>query len=207
MAGGMPGRGWKKWFDGKTLNGWTSDAGKPQQWTLEEGALSNGPKGKINNLVSQAEHGDIEVWVEFQIPKDSNSGVYLQGLYEVQVFDSYGKDKPATSDSGSIYHRWIDNKPVGGSAARVNASKAPGEWQTFHIWFRAPRFDAVGKRTENARFVKVVYNGQVVQENAECEGPTRAHMDRKEAPLGPLMLQGDHGPVRYRAVAVRPLKA
>jgi hypothetical protein len=139
-------------------------------------------------------------------PQGSNSGVYLQGLYEVQVFDSYGVASPKTSDCGAIYHRWIDNKPVGGSAPKMNASRKPGEWQSFHIWFRAPRFDASGKKTGNARFLRVLHNGVEVQKDVEVDGPTRAHMNIPEAALNPLMLQGDHGPVAYRNLYMRPLR-
>ena len=88
---------------------------------------------------------------------------------------------------------------------RVNASRAPGEWQWLRIRFRAPRFDTSNRKTENARFLRVVLNGQVVQENVEVEGPTRAHMDLPEAAENPLMLQGDHGPVAYRNIYIRQL--
>ena len=87
-----------------------------------------------------------------------------------------------------------------------NASRRPGEWQGFHIWFRAPRFDASGKKTENARFLRVLHNGLTVQKDVEVDGGTRAHMNLTEAPLNPLMLQGDHGPVAYRNIYVRPLR-
>ena len=107
---------------------------------------------------------------------------------------------------GAVYHRWIDNKGVGGSAPSRNASRAPGEWQSFQIWFRAPRFDAAGKKTENARFIRVLHNALSVQKDVEVDGPTRAHMNIPEAPLNPLMLQGDHGPVAYRNIYVRPLR-
>lgn len=167
--------------------------------------ILNGPKGRTANLVTDMKHGDIELYVEFMVPKGSNSGVYLQGLYEIQVFDSWGVAKPRTTDCGSIYHRWINEKPVDGSAARVNASRRPGEWQSFHAWFRAPRFDANGKKTANARFVKVLHNGLLVQENVNLEGGTRAHMPIAEAALNPLMLQGDHGPVAFRNLYYRPL--
>lgn len=167
--------------------------------------ILNGPKGHTANLVTDMKHGDIELYVEFMVPKGSNSGVYLQGLYEIQVFDSWGVAKPRTTDCGSIYHRWINEKPVDGSAARVNASRRPGEWQSFHAWFRAPRFDANGKKTANARFVKVLHNGLLVQENVNLEGGTRAHMPIAEAALNPLMLQGDHGPVAFRNLYYRPL--
>jgi hypothetical protein len=110
-----------------------------------------------------------------------------------------------TGDNGGIYHRWINNQPVGGSPPRVNASRAPGEWQSFHIWFRAPRFDGAGKKIENARFVRVLHNGKLVHENVEVDGPTRAHMAIPEAAANPVMLQGDHGPVAYRNLYWRPL--
>jgi hypothetical protein len=141
------------------------------------------------------------------LSKGSNSGVYLQGLYEVQIFDSFGSVEPMrTSDGGAIYHRWIDNKGEGGSAPAVNASRRPGEWQSYQIWFRAPRFDAGGKKTENARFIRVLHNGIIVQDNVKAEGPTRAHMPISEAPSNPLMLQGDHGPVAFRNIHIRPLR-
>jgi len=199
LAMGAPsGKGWK------ALGDWKSYGNRQEPWDLASAEISNG-KGKANNIYTAETFGDLELWVEFQIPKDSNSGVYLHGLYEVQIFDSFGKAKVETSDSGSIYHRWIDNKPVGGSAAKVNAAKAPGEWQDFHIRFRAPKFDASGKKTANARFEWVRYNGQLVQENAECEGPTRSHMQLAEAPRNPVMLQGDHGPVRFRNLRYRAI--
>jgi hypothetical protein len=111
-----------------------------------------------------------------------------------------------SSDSGGIYHRWIGNKGVGGSAPSRNASRRPGEWQSFHIWFRAPRFDAGGRKTENARFVRVLYNGLAIQWNVDVDGGTRAHMNIPEAALNPIMLQGDHGPVAYRNIYWRPLR-
>jgi hypothetical protein len=142
------------------------------------------------------------------VSKGSNSGVYLHGLYEVQVFDSYGStEKMTSSDSGGIYHRWIDNKGVGGSAPSRNASRRPGEWQSFQIWFRAPRFDAAGKKTANARFIRVLYNGLSIQENVDVDGGTRAHMAIPEAATNPIMLQGDHGPVAYRNIHIRPLRS
>jgi hypothetical protein len=111
-----------------------------------------------------------------------------------------------TSDCGGVYHRWIDNKGVGGSAPSRNASRRPGEWQSFQIWFQGPRFNSEGRKTENARFVRVLHNGLVVQNNVELEGGTRAHMPHAEAPANPLMLQGDHGPVAFRNIYIRPLR-
>jgi len=87
----------------------------------------------------------------------------------------------------------------------VNASKPPGEWQSFDITFRAAHFDASGKKIENARFVKVLQNGQVIHENVELNAPTRGSMDAEDVARGPLRLQGDHGPVAYRNIRIRPL--
>ena len=163
--------------------------------------------GRAGHLITDEKYGDIELYVEFMLAKGSNSGVYLQGLYEVQVFDSWASEFPVkSSDCGGIYHRWIDGAAVGGSAPKVNASRRPGEWQSYHIWFQAPRFDRSGKKTSNARFLRVLHNGQLVQENVEVEGGTRAHMPIEEAALNPLRLQGDHGPVAYRNIYRRPLR-
>ena len=106
----------------------------------------NGPKGKTTNLLSDYEHGDTKLHVEFCVPKGSNSGVYLMGRYEVQVFDSWGVDHPKYSDCGGIYQRWQDNHGYE-VAPRQNASKSPGQWQSFDIIFRA-RFDDQGKKTK-----------------------------------------------------------
>ncbi len=171
------------------------------------GVIVNGAAGKTQDWITAADHGDVELYVEWMVGKGSNSGVYLHGLYEVQVFDSHGKPAPKYSDAGGIYHRWINEKGVGGSSPRVNAARPAGEWQSFHIWFRAPRFDDSGKKTANARFLKVLHNGTLVQENVEVDGGTRAHLPIAEAPRNPLMLQGDHGPVAYRAISVAPAGA
>ena len=87
-----------------------------------------------------------------------------------------------------------------------NASRKPGEWQSLYIWFRAPRFDASGRKTENAKFLRVVYNGFSVQKNVEVDGGTRASLEIPEAATNSLMLQGDHGPVAFRNIYVRPLR-
>jgi hypothetical protein len=100
---------------------------------------------------------------------------------------------------------WISEKNVDGHSPMVNASKAPGEWQSFDIEFRAPVFDAAGKKTGNARFVKVLHNGKLIHENIELKAPTRACLWEDEKPAGPIMLQGDHGPVAYRNLTIEPL--
>ena len=166
------------------------------------GVLLNGPSGKARNLFSKLEHGDAKVRLEFMVPKGSNSGVYFQGRYEIQVLDSWGVKEPKYSDCGGIYQRWANDKGFEGRAPAVNAALQPGKWQTLEATFRAPRFDAAGKKTAAAKFVKVELNGKTIHENQEVSGPTRAAAFEDERPSGPLMLQGDHGPVAYRNVHV-----
>lgn len=222
--------GWSPLLNGKDVSGWHGmNPNQPNEWFTTTGILwerllgptrlraipgnvpgdriLNGPTGRTVNLVSDQKFGDVELYLEFLIAKGSNSGVYLQGLYEVQIFDSYGSwEEMSTSDCGAIYHRWINEQGVGGSAPSRNASRRPGEWQSYHIWFRAPRFDANGKKIANAKFLRVVHNGLSVQKDVEVEGATRAAMNHPEAALNPLMLQGDHGPVAFRNIYVRPLR-
>ena len=168
-----------------------------------EGIWANGPEGKTVDLHSTVEHGDVEAHIEFKVPKGSNSGLYFQSRYEVQIFDSWGVEEPKYSDCGGIYQRWKDEKGFEGHPPRVNASRPPGEWQSFDVVFRAPRFDAAGDKTENARFVKVVHNGVVVHEDVEVTGPTRAATFEDEVAMGPLMVQGDHGPVAFKNIRLK----
>lgn len=210
-------------FNGKDLAGWRKPAG---DWTAAKavsldpadpdkfivtpgkGILVNGEKGKSVNLISAAEFGDIEAHIEFWIPKHSNSGVYLMGRYEIQIYDSFGveKDKYPGIECGGVYGRWINEKNVEGHSPRVNASKPAGEWQTFDISFRAPRFDASGKKTENAKMVEVIHNGKVIHEHVELTGPTRSALSEKEKPTGPILLQGNHGPVAFRNLRVKAVE-
>jgi hypothetical protein len=171
------------------------------------GVLLNGPIGKTRNIHTKVDHADVQLHVEFMVPKGSNSGVYLMGRYEIQVYDSFGKKKVDFSDCGGIYQRYDEEKQKGsdGRAPDINASKAPGEWQSFDITFRAPRFNARGKKLENAKFVKVLHNDKIVHENIEVTGPTRSSSFKGEKELGPLMLQGDHGPVAYRNIQLTHL--
>jgi hypothetical protein len=155
------------------------------------------------NLSSEAVFGDCTVELEFLVGKategnstDSNSGIKLMNIYEVQIFDSYGKAAPGKVDCGAIYSE---------TAPMVNASKPPGQWQKLVIVFRAPRFDETGKKTANARFVKVTLNGQVVQDNVEIAHGTNVSRNAPEHPTGPIYLQGDHGAVAFRNLKVTPL--
>jgi sugar phosphate isomerase/epimerase len=173
-----------------------------------KGIVVNGPTGRTSHLLSKAEFGDVTAHIEFMIPKESNSGVYFMGRYEIQVLDSWQKESDyAGNECGGIYQRWDDNRtPQGyeGHSPRLNVSKPPGEWQTFDVVFRAPRFDSEGRKISNARFEKVIHNNIVVHEDVEVTGPTRASAYNDEKPTGPLMLQGDHGPVAYRNIRLAP---
>ena len=170
------------------------------------GVLVNIPSEEAReNLFFDWEHGDIELELEFMMPKGSNAGIYLQGRYEIQMFDSWGTPRPTFSDAGGIYQRWDPNRTDGrqgyeGHPPRVNVSRAPGLWQRFHIRFQAPRFDDEGRKVANARMIRVVHNGVVIHENVELTGPTRSAVFADEQPMGPIMLQGDHGPVAIRNI-------
>lgn len=180
------------------------------------GILVNTLSAKNNqHLLTSMEHGDLQLELDFMMEKGANAGIYLQGRYEVQLFDSWGVKMPTSSDCGAIYERWDESRPEGrkgyeGHPPAQNVSKAPGLWQHFSIVFRAPRFNSNGEKIANARFLKVVQNGVTVQENVEVTGPTRAAAFTEEKPTGPLMFQGDHGAVairniRYKAYGVEPV--
>ncbi len=209
-------------FNGKDLTGWRKPAGTWQavsdvsmdrqnsKWFVPQpgnGVLLNSATNTTVNLLTEAEHGDAEAHIEFVVPKNSNSGVYFQGRYEIQVFDSFGVKTPKYSDCGGVYGSCSGRTPeYPGCGASINASKPPGEWQSFDVVFRAPRFSANGKKTENAKFVRVTHNGQVIHENVEVDRPTCAARYVDEKPLGPLMLQGDHGPVAYRNLRIKKVE-
>ena len=150
------------------------------------------------DIYTEAKYGDVMLELEVMVPKRSNSGIYVMGEYEVQVFDSYGKEKLSGGDMGALY---------GAATPRVNASKAAGEWQKYVIDFRSPRFDSDGHKIANARFVKITLNGQVLHENLEVNGPSGGGVADKEAPRGPLMFQGNHGAVAYRNIRITPVEA
>jgi hypothetical protein len=209
-------------FNGKDLSAWkpplgnwtvakavTIAPGAPDKLVLShgQGIFVNGPEGKTVDLVSKEEFGDLQLHVEFCLPKHSNSGIYLMGRYEVQIYDSFGveKDQYPGIECGGIYPRWVNEKNVDGRSPIVNASKPPGEWQSFDITFLAPRFDATGKKIANAKLVKVIHNGKVIHDDAELKGPTRGPIAEDEKPTGPLRLQGDHGAIAFRNLKVQKL--
>jgi hypothetical protein len=169
-------------------------------------AFANNQGGKSPDLISIADYRDIELYVEFVVPLSSNSGVCVMGLYEIQIFDSYGKTKLDYTDNAGIYARRVEGRRIEGQPPDINVSRPPGAWQSLHIWFRAPRFDAQGKKLENARFLRVEHNGAVVHQNFELTGSTRFTSPWEEKAKSPLLLQGDHGGVAFRNIYIRELR-
>ena len=198
-------------INGIDLSGWkTKGEASKSHWTLGKASLKptdpaqlevapggkelvNGAGGGVD-IYTEQKFGDVYIELEVMVPKGSNSGIYLMGEYEIQVFDSFGKERPTQQDMGAIYSA---------SVPKVNAAKQPGEWQKYEIEFIAPKFDG-DKRTGAAKFVKVVLNGQTIQENVEMKGPTPGGLSGKEAAIGPLLFQGDHGAAAYRAIKITP---
>ncbi|MEP0711523.1 MAG: DUF1080 domain-containing protein, partial [Algoriphagus sp.] len=184
------------------------------QSTDGSGILANLPSKKKAgvDITSLEKYGDVDLSLEFLVAPESNSGVYLQGNYEIQILDSWTTTTPKPGDNGGIYQRWDESKPDGqkgyqGYAPRQNVSKAPGVWQKLEVSFQAPRFDAAGKKIENARFLSVKLNGVTIHENLEVFGPTRGAMTGTDVALGPLGIQGDHGAVAFRNIEITPFDA
>ena len=193
-------------FDGSSLAKWSHGEGGPAKWRVVDGAFEVVPK--TGTMTTRDGFGDVQLHIEWMSPKPprgtdqdrGNSGVFFGGgRYEVQVLDSYQNDTYADGQAGALYGQY---PPL------VNASRPPGEWQTYDIVFRRPRFDNAGKVQSPARLT-VFHNGILVQDNAALVGPTahttrppyEAHGDRL-----PISLQ-DHGhPVRFRNVWLRDLE-
>jgi hypothetical protein len=191
-------------FDGTNVSQWRSADGGPAKWVVKDGAMESVPgSGYVH---SARGFGDIQLHVEWATPVPAhgtsqgrgNSGVFLMGLYEVQVLDSYENDTYPDGQAAAIYGQY---PPL------VNASRPPGEWQSYDIAFRRPRFNPDGTVASRAR-ITVIHNGILVQDGVEPWGPTAwlqampyiAHADKL-----PLALQ-DHGnPVRYRNIWLREL--
>ena len=184
-----------------------SDFSEP--WNIKKLAQGTGvivndlSKKHRSHLVTKKEFGDVDLELDFMMDKGSNSGIYLEGRYELQLLDSWLNQDPTYADCGGIYQRWDESRKVKGfegMAPLSNAARAPGLWQHLRIRFRAPRFDSNGNKTANARFEKVYLNGVLVQEQVEVSGPTRAALFDDEKPTGPLVFQGDHGKVAFRNI-------
>jgi hypothetical protein len=187
-------------FEPPSLEGWTTRDGKPAGWTAYSGVVT--VKARSGDIVSRETFGDSQIHVEFRTPIEEgngqdrgNSGVYIQGRYEVQILDSHGGATYPDGQCGAIYKQ---------HAPLVNACRPQGEWQTYDIIFRAPRFDDSGRKIASARLT-VFHNGVLIHDHAEIMGPTGGATGQSEAPTGPILLQ-DHGhAVEFRNLWVRAL--
>jgi len=165
-------------FDGKTLNGWHAPGNRANQWLAENGVLRSPHSG--SNIVTDGKYRDFKLHIEFRYPKGSNSGVYLRGRYEVQIEDAEGTEPP--NDVISAVYGFLP--------PNAQASKGPGEWQTYDI-------------TLVGRLVTIVFNGRTVICNAEIPGITGGALDSHEGEPGPIYLQGDHGPIEFRNISIQ----
>ena len=187
-------------FDGKDLSKWTGRGNiKPAPWKIENGVVTAGG----GDIQTREDFKDFRLHLEFMTPympdkkgqARGNSGVIIQGRYEIQVLDSYGKEHPGTGDCGAVYSQ---------AAPLVNACKKPEEWQTYDIVFRHPRY-ADGKMTERPR-VTVFQNGILVQNNTEIHGLTANHDEKSDVSWANGLVLQDHGnPVKYRNIWIVPL--
>jgi hypothetical protein len=194
--------------DGKELK----DAKKVQEsfpnttggWKAEEGGLLVCGNGHGSDIYTEQKFTDFELHVEFL--GTGNSGVYLQGRYEIQVDNSFGA-KPKIIEKDGKKIEVFDSHQCGAIYGRIapskNMAKPPKEWQSFDVVFKGARGEN-GKVTQKAR-VTLVWNGEKVIDNAEIEGPTGAALDGKTTEPGPLLLQGDHGKVTFKNVKIKPL--
>ena len=192
-------------FGGVDLSGWETAKGTPAPWLVRDGYMEV-VKG-TGAIRTKAAFGDCQLHVEWASPAAAvgagqdrgNSGVFLMDTYEVQVLDSYNSKTYADGMAAALYGQF---PPL------VNASRKPGEWQTYDIVFHRPRFDASGAVTSPARLT-VFHNGILVHDNDELTGPTahkarppyKAHADRL-----PISLQDHSHPVRYRNIWIRDLE-
>lgn len=194
-------------------NEFLSKTGDEINWPLEEGVLtSTRGEGRSNHIVSKLHFRDADIHVEFNLPKkgSGNSGIYIHGNYELQIINSTGKEKLDQGDIGAVY---------GFAAAKVNAGKAPGEWQVYDIRYRAPRRDESGKIVEEGT-ITAWLNGQKVQEGTKLGDPrSKYHPYRynttdylktirekqKQTSVGPVFLQDHDNAVQFRNVWVKPL--
>jgi hypothetical protein len=169
-----------KLFNGKDLAGWHA-LGK-NQWVVENGVLKSPHSGA--NLVTDQTFTDFKLHIEFRYPKESNSGVYLRGRYEVQIEDSEEGVEPPKNQFGAVY---------GFLSPSELAAKGPGEWQSYDI-------------TLVGRMVTVVANGKTIICNQEIPGITGGAINSREEEPGPILIQGDHGPIEYRNIIITAAK-
>jgi len=192
-------------FDGSDLSEWVAEEdGGDAEWSVDDGAMTV-TRGS-GDIVSRRSFGDVQLHIEWRTPAEvrgegqgrGNSGVYFMELYEIQILDSYENSTYPNGQAGAIYKQYI---PM------VNASRGPGEWQSYDVVFTAPRFDAAGELL-NPAYLTVLHNGVLIQNHAELQGPTvwvgnpvyEAHADR-----APILLQNHGNPVSYRNIWVREI--
>ncbi len=194
-------------FDGKDLSNWTDEKGAPSKWIARDGYMES-VKGAGYARTKQ-QFGSCQLHVEFATPAAvsgtgqgrGNSGVFLQGMYEIQVLDSYEDKTYPDGQCGALYGRAV---PL------VNACCKPGQWQTYDAIYHRPLFDQAGKVTRKATFT-VIHNGVLIQDHVELQGGTGwngPHAVTDYVPhgdKGPLMLQDHNNPVRFRNVWIREL--
>jgi hypothetical protein len=189
---------------GTDLSGWRTANGGPPKWKVENGVLQVVPGG--GDILTREEFGDCQLHVEWATPtpphgnsqERGNSGVFLMGLYEVQVLDSFENLTYADGQAAALYGQF---PPF------VNASRPPGEWQAYDIVFEAPRFE--GEALASPAYLTVLHNGVLVQNHRAVLGPTlhrRLAHYTPHGPAGPLKLQDHENPVRYRNVWIRRLE-
>jgi len=170
-----------KLFNGKDLKGWHTEGEKENQWQAVNGILKSPHSGE--NIMTDKTFKDFKLHIEFRLPAGSNSGVYLRGRYEVQIEDNYGME-PAVDYISAVYGFLIPNQ---------NAAKPAGEWQTYDI-------------TLVGRLVTVIFNGKEVICKQNIPGITGGALNSRESEPGPILLQGDHGPIEYRNIIITPAK-
>ncbi len=185
-------------FDGKDLSQWNGG----ERWLVEDGVAT----ARGGGISTKESFGDCQVHVEWASPAEvkgsgqgrGNSGVYLMGKYEVQILDSHGNETYFDGQAGAIYKQ---------SPPMVNACRPPGQWQTYDIVFRAPRFAEDGTVVQPAAMT-VLHNGMVIQNNFALAGTTAWHKppsyEKHEAKL-PIHIQFHGNPVRFRNIWIRPL--
>ena len=194
-------------FDGKDLSAWLAKDGGPAKWAVENGEMVC--KTGTGNIQTKQKFGSAQLHIEFATPNQAeangqakgNSGVYLQGRYEIQVLDSYDNPTYADGSAGAVYQQ---------SAPAVNASRPPEQWQTYDIIFHAPK--CYGKQVIAPGTVTILHNGVLIQDHFEMTGPTPGGLGGELCEPGPLMLQ-DHihkevaeTALRFRNLWLRPLK-
>lgn len=194
-------------FDGHDLSQWTRKDGSASEWTVRDGEIV--VKSGTGDLYSKARFRDAQIHLEFATPNmpqvhgqaRANSGVYLQGRYEIQILDSYQNPTYAAGSAGSVYQQ---HSPL------VNVTRPPEQWQSYDIIFHAPRCGTDGHIQDPAR-VTILHNGVLIQDNATISGPTGGGARDNPCDPGPLRLQDHNHPdvkatfLRFRNVWMRPL--